>query len=115
MSNRNQSQTGGLAGVLDLKLNARLMLTVNIDFEDSLVNGQLGSLKCIRTDSERNVSKIYIKFDDSKPGLKSMNSDAFGKQHLWVPIEKTEVDIKIKSSKTSSPVTERTQYPLILA
>ena len=38
-------------------------------------------------------------FDDSKPGLKSMNSDAFGKQHFWVPIEKTEVDIKIKSSK----------------
>ena len=109
VSNRNQSETGGLAGVLDLKLNARIMLTVNIDFEDSLVNGQLGSVKCIRTDSERNVSKIYIKFDDSKSGLKSMNIDAFGKQHLWVPIEKTEVDIKIKSSKNSSPVIKRTQ------
>ena len=111
MLNRNQSETGGLAGVLDIILNARVMLTVNIDLQDRLVNGQQGTVKCIRTDSERNVSKIYIKFDDSKAGLKRMNYDAFGKQHLWVPIKKTEVDIKIKSSKTSSPVIKRTQYP----
>ena len=109
--NRNQSETGGLAGVLDIILNARVMLTVNIDLQDRLVNGQQGTVKCIRTDSERNVSKIYIKFDDSKAGLKRMNYDAFGKQHLWVSIKKTEVDIKIKSSKTSSPVIKRTQYP----
>ena len=44
-----------------------------------------------------------------------MNSYAFVKQHLWVPIEKTEFDIKVKSSKTSSPVIKRTQYPLMLA
>ena len=112
--NRNQSETGGLARVLDIKLNARAMLTVNIDLQDRLVNGQLGAVKCIHTDSERNVSKIYIKFDDSKAGLKRMTSDAFGKQHLWVPIEKTEVDTKIKSSKTSSPVIKRTQHPLTL-
>ena len=112
--NRNQSETSGLAGVLDIKLNARVMLTVNIDLQDRLVNGQLGTVKCIRTDSGRNVSKIYITFDDSKAGLKKMKSDAFGKQDLWVPIDKTEVDIKIKSSKTSSPVIKRTQYPLML-
>ena len=69
----------------------------------------------LRTDSERNLSKIYITFDDFKAGLKRMNSDVFGKQHLWVPIENTEVDIKIKSSKTSSPIIKRTQYPLMLA
>ena len=114
--NRNQSETRGLAGVLDIKLNARVILTVNIDLPDRLVDGQLGTVyKCIRTDSERNVSKIYIKIDDSKAGLKSMNSYAFVKQQLWVPIEKTEFDIKIKSSKTSSPVIKRTQYPLMLA
>ena len=72
-------------------------------------------MKCIRTDSERKVSKIYIRFDDSKAGLKRMKSDAFGEQHLWVSIEKTEADIKIKSSKTSSPVIKRTQYSLMLA
>ena len=94
--NRSQSETGGLSGVLDIKLNARVMLTVNVDLQDRLVTGQLGTAKCIHTDSESNVSKIYVKFDNSKAGWKRMNSDAFGKQHLWVPIEKTEVDIKIK-------------------
>ena len=39
--NRNQSQAGGLAGVLDIKLNARVMLTVNIDLQDRLVNEKL--------------------------------------------------------------------------
>ena len=71
--------------------------------------------KCIHTDSQRNVSKIYNKFGDSKAGWKMMNSDAFGKQNSWVPVEKTEVDIKIKSSKISSPVIKRTQYPFVLA
>ena len=113
--NHNQSESGGYVEVLDIKLNARVMLTVNIDLQDRLVNGQLETVKCIHTDSERNVSKIYIKFDYSKAGLKRMNSDTLGKQHLWVPIGKTEVDIKIKSSKTSSPVIKRTQYPLMLA
>ena len=51
----------------------------------------------------------------SKASLKRMNSDAFRKQRLWVPIEKTEVDINIKSSKTYSPVIERASYPLMLA
>ena len=60
------------------------------------------------------LKNIY-KFDGSKAGLKNMKSNPFGKQHLWVPIDKTEVDIKIKSSKTSSPVIKRTQYPLIPA
>ena len=105
--NRNQSETKGLTGVLDIKLNASVMLTVNIDLPDRLVDGQLGTVyKCIRKDSERNVSKIYINIDDFK---------AFGKQHLRVPIEKTEFDIKIKSSKTSSPVIKRIQYLLMLA
>ena len=44
-----------------------------------------------------------------------MNVDIFGKLNSWVPIEKTEVDIKIKLSESSSPVIKRTQYPWIFA
>ena len=58
--NSNQGETRGLARVLDIKLNARVILTVNIDSQDRLVNGQLGTMKCICTSSGRNVSKIYI-------------------------------------------------------
>ena len=39
--NRNQSETGGLPGILKIKINARVMFTVNIDLQDRLVNGQL--------------------------------------------------------------------------
>ena len=39
--NRNQSEIGGLAGILKIKINARVTLTVNIDLQDRLVNGQL--------------------------------------------------------------------------
>ena len=41
----NQSQTGGLAQTLEIKTGARIMLTVNIDLQDRLVNGQLGTIK----------------------------------------------------------------------
>ena len=43
-----------------------------------------------------------------------MNADIFEKQNSWVPIEKTEADIKIKLTKNCSPVIKRTQYPLML-
>ena len=59
--NRNQIKSGALVGVLDIKWNTRVMLTVNIDLQDR--NGQLGTVKFVRTDSEKNVSKIYAKFD----------------------------------------------------
>ena len=41
--NRNQSETGGLARILEIKINARVMLTVNIDMADRLINGQIGN------------------------------------------------------------------------
>ena len=65
--------------------------------------------------NSQGISKIYLKFDDTRAGVKVMNADIFGKQNSWVSIEKTELDIKIKLSKNSSPVIKRTQYPLMLA
>ena len=91
------------------------MLTVNVDLQDRLVNGQLGTVKHIVLNSQNNVSKMYINFDDCKAGLEKMNTDNFARQHLWFPIEKTTVDIRIKSNKSSSPVIKRTQFPLMLA
>ena len=63
------------------------MLTVNIDIADRLINGQIGTVKHILTD-RGNVVKIYILMDDSNAGLKKRNSDAFARQHLWIPVEK---------------------------
>lgn len=38
MLNQNQSETGGLTGVLDIKFNARVMLVINIDLQGRLIN-----------------------------------------------------------------------------
>lgn len=71
------------------------MFSVNAELQDRIVNGQLDTVKHILVVSKGNILKIYVKFDDCKAGLKKMNTDAIGKQHLWVPIENREVDIQI--------------------
>ena len=53
-------------------MNAQVTLIVNIDLQDRLVNGQLGTNKHISIDTKGNVTKIYIKLDDSKAGLKKI-------------------------------------------
>ena len=50
----------------------------------------------ISTDAQGKVSKIYIKFDDLKVGLNSMNSSDFATQHLWVLIRKRELKLLLK-------------------
>ena len=58
--NRNQTETGGLARTLEIKVDARVMLTVNIDIADRLINGQIGTVKHISFDLNHNILKIYI-------------------------------------------------------
>ena len=80
--NQSQSETGGLAGTLELRVNARVMLTVNVDLEDRLVNRQLGTVKHFQKDQNGNVLKIYIAFDDCEAGLKIISKDAFASRNL---------------------------------
>ena len=43
------------------------------------------------------------------------NTDIFGTQHCRVSIDKTESNIKVKLDKDTSPVIQRTQFPLMLS
>ena len=113
--NQSQSETRGLAGTLELKVNARVMLTVNVDLEDRLVNGQLGSVKHFQKDQNGKVLKTYRAFYDCEAGLKSISKDAFASRKLLVPIDMTEANIRIRTNKDSSPTVTRTQLPLMLA
>ena len=45
--NRKQSKTGGLKSSLEIKVNARVKLTTNINIIDQLINGQMGTMKHI--------------------------------------------------------------------
>ena len=45
--NWNQSETSGLASILDLKNHVRVKLTTDINTEDRLINGKMGTVKHI--------------------------------------------------------------------
>ena len=113
--NRNQMETGGIARILELKVNARVMLTSNIDVVDKLSNGQIGTVFHIKLNSNQAVTKIYIKFDDDSAGLKRIGTDKFARQNNCIPIERVEAKIKVRTTKLSSPEIKRTQFPLMLA
>ena len=57
-----------LANVLKVKLNARIILSVNIDLQDQLINGEIGKMKHISEGRINNITKIYVRFDDAKAG-----------------------------------------------
>ena len=69
----NQSETSGLASTLQIKSNVRVMLTMNVDLQDRLIDGQSGTVKHIEINDQHNISKVYIKFDDNKAGLKRIS------------------------------------------
>ena len=113
--NRNQSVSGGLAGTLDIKVNAKVRPTVNINIDDRLLNGQIGTVK-IKTDNKGQDVKIYIKFDDEKTGLKLINYNVVtAKRNNRVPIERVEAAIRLNFNKDSSPIIKRTQFHLKLS
>ena len=114
---RNQSQTGGVASTFKTKLNTRFMLTMNVDLQDRLMIGQSGAVKHIAINDQQSISKIYIKFDDNKAGLKRISMDSLAHDWVgrWVPIEIAEASIRVRASKDSSPVINRSQFPLMLA
>ena len=42
---KKHSDTGGLLYKLDLKVGCRVMMTTNMDLDDRLINGQIGTVK----------------------------------------------------------------------
>ena len=45
---RNRSETGGLDYKIKLKQDAQVMLTTNLNIEDRLINGQMGTVSKIQ-------------------------------------------------------------------
>ena len=52
--------THGLTKVLMLKVGARAMLTVNVDIEDRIINGQIKKVS-VKEKYGDNVAKLYVK------------------------------------------------------
>ena len=77
--------TGNLASVLNLKVGAQVMLTININLEDRLANGLVGKVMYLRYVNDE-VKVINVKFNDHNPGQQAIQSDIFARQRNSVPV-----------------------------
>ena len=55
------------------------MLTVNIDIQDCLIDGQTGNINHIEF-VQGSVCKVYVKFANEKTGLKAIRPSYLGRQ-----------------------------------
>ena len=69
-----RSETGGLHGILKLATGARVMPTANVDVSDGLVNGARGEVVHIVINTNGEVASILVKFDNSRVGLKAIQT-----------------------------------------
>ena len=68
---QKQTNTGDLAKSLKLRIGAKVMLTVNIDIQHRLINGQTGIIRPIEF-AQASAGKVYVKFSDEQAALKAM-------------------------------------------
>lgn len=103
--NRKQSDTSGLAMLLKVKVNERLMITTNIGLSGRLKNGQICTAKYYII-NQNEVDTIYVAFDDILAGQKGINgNDIIRGSNKWVPIKREEASIYInKFGITSSAI-----------
>ena len=101
--NRKPSDTGDLVKCLKLKLEAKVMLTVNLDVRERLINGQIGVVKHLEFIKNK-VSLIYIKFDDPDAGKKLTTKNSTARIHNWVPIERHETSFVIINTNKSMTI-----------
>ena len=107
------SETGNLESQLKLKIGAQVMLTSNLDIDDRLVNGLVGTVKQIKYKNNE-VSVVYVKFNDNNAGREAMQSDVTARQHNWIPLKKHQALFGLCKNK-QQPSVKRTQFPLTLS
>ncbi|XP_062606870.1 uncharacterized protein LOC134268630 [Saccostrea cucullata] len=106
-----RTRTDGLSSSLLFSVNARVMLTRNINVEDGLVNGAIGYISAFElgTNQKRNrVEGIRIVFESKEIGKLQGKKTCHGNEVL---IQRIQEDIKEKNTKN----VVRHQFPLKLA
>ena len=82
-------------------IDSEVILTVNIDKQDRLINGQI---EMIRQFAQGSAYEVYIKVSDEQVGSRAIRSSYLGRQNFWVSIEKCETEISIKKWSTSPSI-----------
>ena len=107
---KKMSEAGNLESQLKLKIGTKVMLTSNLDINDRLVNGLVGTVKQIKYKNNE-VSVVHVKFNDNNAGREAMQSDVTARQHNWVPIKNHQALFGLRKNK-QRPSVKRTQFPL---
>ena len=99
-----------------MKVGARIMLTTNINIQDRLINGQMGTVVKIQVNESNKPTILYIKCDDENAGKTMINTSAnfFARENHLVPIEHVLAKIKVRPGKPS-PEIQRIQFPVALS
>ena len=110
----NPCETGNLKKILTVKVNAKVMITTNINVNDGLTNGAMGTVtKVVIDERTGKMICILVVFDSKHVGQDAIHTSAYkNKNKNAVPIYKTQQHFP--STKTSCQAT-RSQFPLTLA
>ncbi len=65
---RERSEICGLDAEIQIKEGAKIMLTTNINIQDRLTNGQMGTVVIIDVNINNVPNVVYVKFKDDKAG-----------------------------------------------
>ena len=111
----NPCETGNLQKVLTIKINARVMITTNIDVADGLTNGAMGTVTNVITDQTTGkMSVILVAFASEHVGQETRHTSVYNSIHQnAVPIHRTQATFTIY--KKASFQAARIRFPLTLA
>ena len=111
----NPCETGNLQKILTIKINARVMITTNIDVADGLTNSAMGTVTNVIIDQTTGkMSVILVGFDSEHVGQETRYTSVYNSIHQnAVPIHRTQATFTI--DKKASFQATRTQFPLTLA
>ena len=110
--NLDINQTGNLRGILKVCKGTRVMVTVNIDLNDGIANGALGTIMEFRG-KKNNMLKgeIYVQFDFPEVG-RSRKIKKGNKLEGSVPISPIVQTFTYNKRSKSECLVSRKQYPL---
>ena len=111
IANTTQMRTGGLATILKIGIQSRVMITQNISVADRIVNGQVGKVVHVKVRiANSRPEKIYVKLDDEMAGLDARRTDSYAMENNCVPIKESSTSIHL-----GKVTFQRTQFPVMLS
>ena len=87
----NPCETGNLKKILTVKVNAKVMITTNIDVNDGLTNGAMGTVTNVVIDERTGkMISILVAFNSKHVGEEAIHTSVYkSKNKNAVPIYKT--------------------------